>query len=183
MATQEEQLSEFMSAVGLHPQAFPVYYDVSGPFLDAAGHPSGAQGSRVKVTREISNQPHLVYAVRLENVYPCPDEPSAEDVARYRICKEFLDGLQEFEILLTQQNVTNEATCQVNFQGRNHTNLHPFATPFPMAGSNSISVSANRLVGYPTLDDEPVHPTLRVTIVTVQLRADMATVPPHRRGG
>jgi hypothetical protein len=177
----ESRLPEIMSVLGLHPQAFPLYYDAAGAFLDATGAPSGAVGARARIQRELNNFPHLVYGVRLENVYALGDEPTPADVDRFRAAKEFLDGLQEIEITLTQQNVVAQPTVQVNLVGRQGINWHPFASPFPMAGGNQFQLTATRLVGYPTLSDEPILPTLRCTLVTVAFRADMQTTPPHRR--
>lgn len=182
MAAKDDQdLATFMSDLGLHPQAFPFYYEGTGVFVDSSGALSGAVGARARAQRELNNFPHLIYGVRLSNVYALNDNPDATALDRYRTAKEWLDGEQEIEIALTQQNVVAQPIVQINFTGKNGINWHPFPSPYPVAGGNIFQLTATRLVGYPTLGGEEIHPTLRVTLVTVVLRADLANISPHRR--
>jgi len=178
----EEQFKQALTRQGLDPQVFPFYYDATAPFLDSNGAPSGAAGAVASLRRELNNFPHLFFGVRIESVYGLPDEPTADDLDRFRTAKEWLDDEAEFRIDLAQQNVTAEAITVKGMCGRNGTNWHPFSTPYPMAGGNNIQMTVRRLVGYPTIGDAAVQPVCRVTLVTASFRADMRTVPIHRRG-
>ena len=67
------------TALGLSPQTFPIYYPMGAqPFLGGNGQPSGASGATARLTRDLSNFPHMFMGLRISNVYALGDDPSAE---------------------------------------------------------------------------------------------------------
>lgn len=180
-ATEQEQLNALWSRYGLTPEQFPVYYQLGpSPFLDAANAPSGAAGSRLRLSRSISNFPHLLIGVRVQNVYALPAAPTADDVQLYRTMKEWVDGEQTIRMELAQQSIIIDPTLQPTVTGQDGVHWHPFAVPFPMAGSNNINFDLVRVTGYPQLDGEDVIPDVYLTLVAVVLKADLKTIAPHR---
>ena len=180
MPTPEEE-NKIWSAFGLNPQAFPIYYPMGPrPFLDGSGNPSGAAGAVATLQRDLSNFPHMFIGLRISNVYPLPEGANADDVQRYRVLHEWVDGEQNMRIDLAQQNVTGDRVATIHVTGRGGVHWHPFPVPFPMAGGNNINVEIVRLTGYGQLAGEDVLPQCHVTIVAAVLRADLQTMAPHR---
>jgi len=178
----DSELEKIWTQLGLSPQTFPIYYPI-GPkqFLDGTGQPSGAVGTRARFTRDLSNFAHMFIGIRISNTYELPQLPTADEIARFRACKEFVDGEQTITINLAQQNIVVEPTLQSQITGLDGIHWHPFPTPFPMAGANNISIEVQRATSYPQIrEGEPVIPEVRMVLLAVVLRADMKTVPPHR---
>lgn len=168
---------------GLEPQEFPIYYGLPpANFLDASGTPSGAAGSRARLSRDISNWPHLLVGIRIDNVYDLPSAADADGVARYRACKEYVDGEQTVRVDLAQQNTTTDNVLQTTLCGRMGSgDWHPFPVPFPMAGANQINIDIQRVTSYPIIvGEDPVVPVVRVTLVAAVFHADRLTTGVHR---
>lgn len=174
---------EVWSRRGLEPQEFPFYYSMPPvEFRNANGVASGAVGARARTSRDISNWPHLLIGIRIDNTYPLPSTADADSVARYRACKEYIDDEQTVRIDLAQQNVTADLVLQAALCGRTGSaDWHPFPVPFPMAGSNNIAVEVQRVTPYPQIADADVLPTLQVTLVAAVFHADRLTTAVHRR--
>ncbi len=169
------------TALGLSPQTFPIYYPMGAqPFLGGNGQPSGASGATARLTRDLSNFPHMFMGLRISNVYALGDDPSADDVQQFRVMHEWLDGEQAVTINLAQQNITAERLIQTQLCGRGGEFWHPFPAPFPMAGANNISVEITRLTSYPQLGGVSVTPTCHVSILAAVMRGGMKTAPPTR---
>lgn len=163
-------------------QGFPLYYSTSAPFLDSEGKPSGGAGAVAELVKELNNFPHIFYGVRLRNVYPMPSIDLADEFKAVKL----LDADQVVDIDLAQQNVTAQAILQdglvggINDAGQT-AHWHPFPHPYLMAGGNEIRLTVRRLTGYPDLaEDEPVLPTIRLTLVTAVFRKGFRTTQPHR---
>ena len=171
-------------ALGLKPQVFPIYYNM-GPtgFVGADGQPSGAAGARASLSKEISNFPHLLYGIRIENTYELPDNATEAQIAYYEALKQFTDGEQTVRISLAQQNITANETVQTTLCGSRQY-WHPFASPFPMAGGNTVECDIQRITGYGAFPglQEQILPQVHVTLVAVTFRGDMSTMAPHRVG-
>jgi hypothetical protein len=169
----------------MEAQWFPVYYPM-GPksFLDSSGSPSGAVGSVAELTKDLSNWPILFLGLRITNVYALPSNPSEADVSLYQACKAYVDDEQTVRVALSQQNITAEATLQVQVTGKSGVYWAPFPVPFPMAGSNNIALTITRVTPYPLLGGElPIIPTVYATIVAAVARNNEQTVPARRMGG
>ncbi|TPV95538.1 MAG: hypothetical protein B7733_09435 [Myxococcales bacterium FL481] len=175
------EVAKVWTSMGLQPQLFPQYYS-AGPqsFTNANGEPSGEAGSSCTLTRDLSNFPHMFMGLRITNTYQLPNEPTAEDIALFRALKEHVDGEQTVSIDLAQQNITAQATLQVQMTGAQGITWAPFPAPFPMAGANNITVTLRRVTSYPLLGGQPVLPVARMTILAAVLRADLKTSSVHR---
>ena len=179
-----DEMDKIWSAFGLNPQAFPIYYPMGPkPFLGSDGTPSGAAGAVARLTRDLSNFPHMFLGLRVTNVYPLPADPSADDVQLFRALHEWTDGEQTMRVDLAQQNITADSVLTVQMTGRAGVHWHPFPVPFPMAGANNIAVEIVRTTGYPSLGGEPILPTVHVSILAAVLRADLKTSAVHREHG
>lgn len=169
----------------LDPEAFPLYYSGSSEFT-IDGQASGAVGAEAQVTRELNNFPHIFYGVRVRNLYPLPNI----DLREQWLAVKQLDADQTVRIELAQQNVTAQATVQdllvggLAGAGGGTQHWHPFPKPYLFAGGNEVNVIVRRLTAYPDLDEQnPVRPTLHVTLVTSVHRAEYRSVPPQRIQG
>lgn len=173
-----EETSEWV----LDPEAFPLYYPLSAPFM-VDGTPTGAVGARAELVKTINNFPHIFYGVRIRNVYPLPSVELADAFRAVRL----LDNDQTIRIDLAQENITAQATLQdlvvggSSGDGGQVVHWHPFPKPYLLAGGNEIRVELQRLTGYPNLDDDnPVLPVARAALVTSVHRRDFRTQPPQR---
>lgn len=168
----------------MEAQWFPIYYPM-GPkaFQDANGDPSGAVGATAELTKEISNWPILFMGLRITNVYALPLAPTSLDLETYRAAKNFVDDEQTVRIALSQQNITAEATLQVQVTGKSGVYWAPFPVPFPMAGSNNIAITIQRVTPYPQIDGERIVPTCFATILAAVARNSEQTVPVRRAVG
>jgi hypothetical protein len=164
-------------------QWFPIYYPM-GPtsFLDGDGEPSGAVGATARLSREIPNWPILFLGIRLSNVYTIGTAPSNDDVNLFNVLKRHVDGEQTVRISLSQQNITAEATLQLQVTGKDAFYWAPFPYPYPMAGGNNIAVEVRRVTAYPTLGGEDIEPQLFGTILAQVARTPSSadTMPPMR---
>lgn len=178
------EFEKIASAVGFNAQLFPIYYTMGPVAFTVDGAPSGAAGAVARLTADLSNFPHMLYAVRINNTYELGDDPSEADVQRYRACKEYLDQEQSVSINLAQQNITADRVHQAQLCGElAGLHWHPFPAPFPMAGGNNVVLDLTRLTSYPTLGEAPVTPQVRGVLLAGVLRADLATMATHRRLG
>lgn len=176
------EFEKVASALGLNAQLFPIYYTMGPvPFL-LDGAPSGARGATANLATDLSNFPHFLYGVRLTNTYAAlPDAATDADIARYRLCKEFIDQEQTVRINLAQQNITADRVHQAALCGEYQgLHWHPFPAPFPMAGGNNVVLDVVRLVGYPQINDADVLPECRAVLLAGVLRADLRTIATHR---
>jgi hypothetical protein len=157
----------------MEAQWFPIYYPM-GPksFVDANGDPSGAVGATSELTKELSNWPILFMGLRITNVYQLPPTPTDLDLETFRVCKNFLDDEQTVRIALSQQNITAEATLQVQVTGKSGVYWAPFPVPFPMQGSNNIAITVTRVTPYPQLNGAAIVPTCFATILAAVARDD-----------
>lgn len=168
----------------MEAQWFPQYLPFGPvPFKDAAGVESGARGAVARPSRSLPNFPILFIGLRISNVFELPPQPTLTDLATYEACKRFLDNEQNVFINLSQQNITAEAVLQSQLTGNGGIYWSPFAVPFPMAGSNSISLEITRRTPYPFIGDEAVKPVVEVTIIAAQARSGPQTMPPMRVHG
>lgn len=173
---------KIMTAFGLSPQVFPIYYPMGAqPFTDGNGQPSGAAGATARLNRSLSNFPHMFMGLRISNDYDVLGEaPSADDVQLVRFLKEWTDAEQIVTINLAQQNITAEQLYQPHLTGHDGINWAPFPAPFPMAGANDITVEIRRTTSYPQVQGVPVQPVVRVSILAAVMRADLRTSPVRR---
>lgn len=165
----------------MESQWFPLYYPM-GPkaFLDAQGVPSGDVGAIAELTKSISNWPLLFMGLRITNVYALPASPSELEVRIFETSKKYIDDEQTVRIALSQQNITAEATLQVQLTGKSGVYWAPFPVPFPMAGGNDISVTVQRVSAYPTIDQQQIKPVCFATILAAVARNEAQTVPTRR---
>ena len=183
------EAEKIWTAMGLSPQVFPIYYPMgAAPFTDGSGQPSGAAGALARLSRSLSNFPHMFMGLRISNEFDYfgdnPD-PSADDIQRVRFLHEWVDAEQTVFINLAQQNITAELLPQMHLTGHDGINWAPFPAPFPMAGANDITVEVRRTTSYPTVTGAneqqiEVTPICRVTILAAVLRTDMRTSPVRR---
>lgn len=164
------------------PEAFPLYYETDADFL-LDNVASGAQGALARLTRDLNNFPHVVYGVRIWNVWTLPVGADAAAVELARYVREWIEPEQTVEIQLAQENVTAQPTLQPNMMGRGGLHWHPFPKPYLMAGGNQFRIIVRRTTGYPQISDTDILPRCHATLVTVVSRADYDTVPPTRRHG
>lgn len=180
----EAQASQLLSRFGLKPQTFPIEYPLGPePFVDGAGNPSGAVGARATLVRTLSNFPHMVMGVRLQNVWALPDAPSDADIAHATYIKRYIDGEQTIRMDLAQQSVMVEATLQPLVTGRDGLHWHPFPAPYPMAGGNDVAFEVVRRSAYPSLPSEPgtpLTPQVYAVLVCAVFRGDLRSAAPHR---
>lgn len=161
-------------------EGFPFYYPMDGQFQNANGDPSGDAGATAELSKTITTFPHLLYGLRIRNVYPLPSiEDNNDFVANKR-----LDADQTVEIKLSQQNITAGGVLQDHITGGGQgitAHWHPFPKPYLMAGGNEILIFVRRITSYIPLNGGDVEPRCFATLVTQILRGDRRTVPPHRR--
>lgn len=168
----------------MEAQWFPSYFPM-GPkaFQDANGDPSGAVGAVAELTKDISNWPILFMGLRITNVYALPAAPTDLDVQIYKAAKGYVDDEQTVRIALSQQNITAEATMQVQVTGKSGVYWAPFPVPFPMAGANNIALTVQRVTAYPQIQGVQIVPTCYATIVCAVARNSEQTVPVRRAMG
>lgn len=183
MSTPEE-VAKVWSSFGLNSQAFPIYYAM-GPtrFIDGKGEPTGKKGSIARLSRALSNSPHMLIGLRVQNVINFPDFENATNVANsaiYEMAR--LQGPEQtVRINLSQQNISADAVLQSTLCGDGQ-HWHPFPAPFPMAGGNEIEVEIQRVSSYPDYNNKtPVIPEVYVTLVAAVLRTDLSQPPSIRR--
>lgn len=150
-------------------------------FQDADGDPSGEVGSIAELTKELSNWPILFLGLRLTNVYALPTTPDGDALAVYTACKRYVDDEQTVRIALSQQNITAEATLQVQLTGKSGVYWAPFPVPFPMAGANDIAITITRVTSYPEMDGELITPVIHGVIVAAVARNTEQTMAPLRQ--
>lgn len=186
MATTEAQLDQIWGGIGVNPQAFPIYYTL-GPatFKDDAGQPTSKAGSRLTLTRDLNNFPHLIFGFRYDVFFDLPDTPDAEDVAMYRLVKDYVDKEITVRTQLAQQNVIVNAApiaCVVGPKGETG-NWHPFPQPYPMAGGNNIELEMVRQTDYPAFPsapNDPIIPQISIVLVATMYRGIPQTMSSHR---
>lgn len=188
-------MTKLWSAFGLNSQAFPLYYGM-GPvrFIDSKGEDTGKKGSVARLSRSLSNAPHMFMGIRVRSVLNFPPQrraddievpvlvpPRQEDVELYKSASECLQNDQTVRINLSQQNISADAVLQTTICGT-ETHWHPFPAPFPMAGGNEIEVEIVRMSDYPSYSDgTPIIPEVYVTLLAAVLRTDMSNQPVVRR--
>lgn len=167
-----EELQALAANYGeFYPQAFPLYYTGSAKFVDNANGNTGVVGARANVTVPINNDPHILYGVRITNIYELPLD--FDPLARPGLL--IWDDEQTVRMTLAQGDPTAQALPQVNFQGRSNVHLHPFVRPYPFRGGNNVQFEVTRLTSYPVINDEVIEPTCFITLVAARLRADLRT--------
>lgn len=171
MAEAADMPAAEMARAFLGPEAFPLYYNAAGPF-QLNNQPSGSTNARARVSFELNNWPHVAFGIRIVNVYPLPTAATADDVARFRAMKDYIDGDQEMTFVLAQQNVIADPIHQATMTGRAGVHWHPFSKPYLFRGANIAQVQFTRLTDYPQLVDEDVLPVVRATLVTAVLVSD-----------
>jgi hypothetical protein len=155
---------------------YPLFYNETSQFL-ANSEASGVRGAMARVTCTLSNYPHAVFGVVLENVYEVPDEFLAVDPDYYvRQRQGGIDDKQSARIQLTQQNVTQQPVPQSVFTGGPGGVWRPWPTIYWFRAANQIVVEVRRLVSYPAIVNgvnifRPV-PEVNVTFITAQLNSD-----------
>lgn len=179
----EAEINAAWSARGYSPQIFP-YYNFAGSvrFLDGAGLPNAIAGARANLTFSIDSFPIMLIGVRFETVWPIVEEPTAEDVAIYELVQRVVDPAYTVDVKLSSQSIVGKPIPVSSLQGKGGYVWHNFPTPYAMAGSNTFDFDLVRLTSYPKVQGERIVPTVNVTLVTQQLRADRVTVPTIRRG-
>lgn len=183
MTTQFPDADKILSAFGLNPQAFPIYYGM-GPatFLDAAGAQSGLRGSVARLSKSLSNPPHLFMGLRIWNTINPPDTDDDGDWLRYEAAMKYQGGEQYVRMSLAQQNILADGILQTTLCGVDGIHWHPFPAPFPMQGGNDIELEIVRATSYGTYSDAtPIVPTVNATLLCAVLRNDMKTQPMIRR--
>lgn len=182
-----EEVRSVWNAFGLNSQAFPAYYAM-GPvrFIDANGEETGEKGARARVSRSLSNSPHMLMGIRIQNVInfaPNLGElgTSDTDVAIYESARKMGDE-QVVRINLSQQNISADAVLQSTICGTEGQHWHPFPAPFPMAGGNEIEVEITRTSSYPSYSfANRIIPEVHVTLLAAVLRSGMPSDPLVRR--
>lgn len=177
----DSEIEKVLTAFGLNPQAFPIYYPMGPQPFQLDGVASGAQGAVAMLSHSLPNPPHILMGIRVSNVYDLPADADADDIANYTAMKQFVDGDQTLYIDLAQQNILANPTYQTHVTGRaDGQHWFPFPAPFPMAGGNNVSLTVTRLTSYPQLVGEDVTPVCRATLVAAVLRGGSSTQPVRR---
>lgn len=160
---------------------YPVYYPETARFL-LGSQPSGLRGAEASVRFTLANYPHLIFGVVLENVYEVPDDFLDADVNYYVRARDGgVDDNQSVMISLTQQNVTQQYTGQINFSGAEGTVWRPFPVIYFFRGANQVTITARRRIQYPhilatiggVLQEFRPTPELHATLITAQLNSDL----------
>jgi hypothetical protein len=181
MATDDE-INAAWSARGYQPQIFP-YYNFAGSvrFLDGNGEPNAIAGSKANLTFSIDSFPIMLIGVRFETIWPVVEDPTDSEVRLYQMVTEVVDPAYTIDVKLSSQSIVGKPIPVSSLQGRGGLVWHNFPSPYAMAGSNSFDFDLARLTSYPKVRGERIVPTVNVTLVTQQLRADRVTVATHRR--
>lgn len=129
-----------------NPQRFPIIYPASAEFrLDQDA--SGARGASATLTFTINTRPHMLTGLRLQNIYDVPERIQLSQPLLTYLDR--LDGEQDIQTDLAQQNIVVRPTLQRLVTGRGGVHWHPFECPYPFRGGNNITVVASRLTSYP----------------------------------
>lgn len=161
-------------------QAFPLQISSDAvSFTDNSGAVSGAVGATALITIDLPNAPFLWYGIRISNIWSGPAAPTADQIEQMRYLKEHVDCEQAVSMNLTQQNILVNRVHQLQVCG-NGIHWHPFPTPFPMVGANTIDIEVRRLVAYGSVGQTEILPALMVSILGAQLKDDRRTEPVGR---
>lgn len=159
-------------------QEFPLYYPATPQqFLDNGVH-SGAAGAIAQVNIPLTNLPHMLFALRISNVF------NTDDLAlKKAIIDAGLEYEQTIEVSQAQQNITTGPTLQSHVTGTPATGQvwHPLPSPFGFTGTNNLQIKIRRLIPYP----DGILPVAFVTLVCTVLNATnfAGTTPSGHVGG
>jgi hypothetical protein len=167
-------------------QWFPIYESGEAPFLVDTTR-SGALGAIATVTITLDNYPHLIYGVRFDVSYEIPAADFGALPGFKRDMREGgVDDDFDVTIQMTQQSIAAKRIHVRNLRGALGINQHPFPVPYPLRGSNKITLECRRNSSYPLFIVPDVRtlnilPTVKISLELargVQSVADGQTSPP-----
>ncbi len=159
-------------------QEFPLYYPSAPANFILGGQPSGAVGAIARANIGLTNLPHILFGIRVDNLYDLDDL-----TLKAQIAAAGLDTEQTLEVQIAQQNITAGPTLQRHVCGTPQTGQvwHPLPSPFGFTGTNNVTIILRRVISYPA----EVIPVAWVTLITCQMNATnfAGTTPSGHVGG